>query len=193
MPECYTNLLFSARGWIFVSAESIRIHIIVRGHGSAWGHMPAGKWFSSCLEVCFLNCRNYWSGLILDLNVIDANVGFFPPVVWNVIFFECGLSVILKLNCIFCECGSCIFLWKWRTDPDIEQDSVSCASILLRTTVTEKSVKLAFPDVNFWKSGMCNEYLQVTYCTHCFTLPKSGELCRFWKPHTECKTCNNCL
>ena len=175
VPECYANLLFSTRGWIFVSAESTRFHIIVRGHGRELGHMPAGKWFSSFLEVCFLNCRNYWPGPILDLNVINANVGFVLPVVQNVIFFECGLSAILKWNCIFRECSFYNFLWKWRSDPDIEQESVSCTSILLNTTVTEKSAKLAFLEVNSWKSGMCNEYLPVTYCMHCFTLPKSGK------------------
>jgi len=46
-------LLSSARGWILVSAKSTRFHVIVRGHGSELGHMTAGKWFSSCLEVCF--------------------------------------------------------------------------------------------------------------------------------------------
>jgi hypothetical protein len=110
MLECYTNVFSSARGWIFIYAESRRFHIIVRGHESELGHMPAGKWFSSCLEVCFLNCRNYWPGPILELNVINANVGFGPPVVQKVILFECGLSVILRWNGIFRECGSYIFL-----------------------------------------------------------------------------------
>jgi len=97
-------------GGFSVLRNPYAFHIIVRGRGSEIGHMPAGKWFSSCLEVCFLNCRNYWSGPILDLNVINANIGFGPPVVRNIIFFECGLSVIFKWNCIFREFGSYIFL-----------------------------------------------------------------------------------
>jgi len=45
MPECYTNLLLSFRGQIFVSAKFIRFHIIVRDHRSELGPMPSGKWF----------------------------------------------------------------------------------------------------------------------------------------------------
>jgi hypothetical protein len=57
--------------------------------------------------------------------VISANVGFGPTVGRNVTFFECDLSVILKWDWLFREYGSYIFLRKWRTDPDIEQESVS--------------------------------------------------------------------
>jgi hypothetical protein len=95
MPESYTNMLSSARGWILVSAESIRFHIIVHVHGSELGQMQTGKWFSRCLEVCFSNCRNYWPGLILYLNVISANVGFGTPALRNV-WSESDIEV--KLN-----------------------------------------------------------------------------------------------